>query len=163
MSCAKIGPICLRPSWRCFLALRSSLRSRPDPINLLLNVRHTPNRYKPLRRRILLDDVAHLLLVRRSVLLEEVERISLRRRVRVRLVEQRLDAEQDLLDRYRRLPALLLVQDAEADGARGVDIRVEEGRGEFACRIARQYAARVFVGLLGTYTLAAWWDTHPGR
>lgn len=41
-----------------------------------------------LRRRILLDNTAHLLLVRSAVLLEEVESICLRRRLWVWLIEQ---------------------------------------------------------------------------
>jgi len=45
-----------------------------------------------LRSGILLDDILDLLLVRRAVLLEQVERISLRGRLWVRFVEQRLYA-----------------------------------------------------------------------
>lgn len=83
-------------------------------------------------RRILLHNTPHLLLIRRSILLEQVERVGLRGRLWIRLVEQRLDAEQDLLERNGGLPALLFVEDREADGARGVDVRVEEGGCEFA-------------------------------
>ena len=41
-----------------------------------------------------------------------------------------LDAEEDLLDGNCRAPVLLLVQDAQADGAGGVDVGVEERRHE---------------------------------
>jgi hypothetical protein len=84
-------------------------------------------------RRIILDDTPNLLLVRLLVLLEEVEGVGLRRGLGIGLVKQRLDAEQDLLDGYGGLPAFFLVKDREADGARGVDVRVEEGWCEFAC------------------------------
>jgi len=86
-----------------------------------------------LRRRVLLDDIAHLPLVRRAVFLELVERVGLCGRVWVRLVEQRLDAEENLLDGYGGLPAFFFVEDAEADGAGGVDVGVEEWGDEFAC------------------------------
>lgn len=85
-----------------------------------------------LRRGVLLDDALHLLLVRLAVLLEQVERVGLGRGLWIRLVEQRLDAEQDLLDGDGGLPALFFVEDGEADGARGVDVWVEERGGEFA-------------------------------
>lgn len=85
-----------------------------------------------LRRGVLFHDALHLLLVRLAVLLEQVERVGLGGGLRVRLVEQRLDAEQDLLDGDGGLPALFFVEDGEADGARGVDVWVEERGGEFA-------------------------------
>ena len=87
---------------------------------------------KGLGRRVLLNYGAHLLIIRCAVLLEEVESVCLRRRLRVWLVEQRLDTQQDLLDCDSRLPAFLLVEDREADGAGGVDVGVEERRDEFA-------------------------------
>jgi hypothetical protein len=76
-------------------------------------------------RGILLDDVLNLLLVRRPVLLKEVERIGLRGRLGVRLVEQGLYTEEDLLDRDRGLPAFFFVENGQADGAGGVDVRME--------------------------------------
>jgi hypothetical protein len=76
-------------------------------------------------RGILLHDVLDLLLVCRPVLLKEVERIGLRGGLGVRLVEQRLYAEEDLLDRDRGLPAFFFVEDGQADGAGGVDVGVE--------------------------------------
>ena len=45
-----------------------------------------------------------------------------------------MDAQEHLLDRDRRPPALLLIQYREADRARGVDVRVEERRHELALR-----------------------------
>jgi hypothetical protein len=85
-----------------------------------------------LRRRVLLNNVLDLLLVRDPILLEQVERIGLRGRLRVRLVEQRLDAQQDLLNGNCGFPALFFVKDREADGTRGVDVWVEEWWNEFA-------------------------------
>lgn len=82
---------------------------------------------------MILDDLPDLALIRRPVLAEQVIRIGLRGRIRVDLIEQHLNAEQDLLDGDRRLPGFLFVQDRETDSARGVDVRVEERRDEFAC------------------------------
>jgi len=70
-----------------------------------------------LRRRILLHDVLNLLLVCRPIFLEQVERIGLRRRLRVRLVKQRLNAHQNILDRNRGFPALFLVENRQANRA----------------------------------------------
>ena len=81
---------------------------------------------------IVLDDLAHRLLVRHPVFLEEVVRFGLSGRVRVDFVEQHLDSEEDLLDGDGGLPGLFLVEDREADGAGGVDVWVEEWRREFA-------------------------------
>ena len=44
-----------------------------------------------------------------------------------------MDAQQDLFDVDGGLPAFFFVEDGEADGARGVDVWVEEGWDEFAC------------------------------
>jgi hypothetical protein len=93
---------------------------------------HVTKHRRGLGRRVLLDHGADLLVVRRAVLLEEVESVCLRRRLRVWLVEQRLDTQQDLLDCDSGLPAFLFVEDGEADGAGRVDVGVEERRDEFA-------------------------------
>jgi hypothetical protein len=85
-----------------------------------------------LRRRVLLNDLLDLALVRSLVFLEQVKRIGLRWRLRVGLVEQRLNAQQNLLDVYRWLPAFFFVEDAQADGAGWVDVWVEEWGYEFA-------------------------------
>jgi hypothetical protein len=84
-----------------------------------------------LGRRVVLDDATDLLLVGLPVLLEQVEGIGLGGRLWVGLVEERLDAEQNLPDGDGGLPAFLLVQDRQADGAGRVDVWVEERRGEF--------------------------------
>lgn len=47
------------------------------------------------------------------------------RRLGVGVVEQVLDAKEDLLHRDGRFPRFLLVQDREADGAGWVDVRME--------------------------------------
>lgn len=86
------------------------------------------------RRWIVLDDGAHALLISLAILLEQLVRISLGGRVDIGLVEQLLDAEQDLLDGNRRLPALLFIEDGQAHGAGWVDIWVEERRRELALR-----------------------------
>ena len=78
------------------------------------------------------DNVLDLLLVLRAILLEQVVCFGLCGRLRVGIVQQVLDAQQDLFDGDGGLPRLFLVQDAEADGAGRVDVRVEERRHEFA-------------------------------
>lgn len=47
---------------------------------------------------------------------------------RIGLIEQLLNAEQNLFDRNRGAPVFLLVQNRQTDGARGKDVRMEEGR-----------------------------------
>jgi hypothetical protein len=89
-------------------------------------------RHDHLRRRILLHDVLNLLLVRRPIFLEQIERIGLRRRLRVRLIQQRLNAQQNILDRNRRFPALFLIENRETNRARRVDVWVEQRGYEFA-------------------------------
>jgi hypothetical protein len=64
-----------------------------------------------LRGRVVLDQGSNLLLVVGSVLLEQVERVSLCGRVGVGFIQKRLNAEENLLDCDGGLPALLLVQD----------------------------------------------------
>ena len=54
-------------------------------------------------------NLAHATLVGGTVLLEEVERVGLGGVARVRVVEQVLDTQQDLLDGNCRLPALFLI------------------------------------------------------
>lgn len=81
--------------------------------------------------------VANLALVRGPVLLEQRVRIGVRRRRRVRLVEQVLDADQDLLDRDRRPPAFVFVEDRQAHRAGRVYVGVEEWWDEFACARGR--------------------------
>lgn len=70
-----------------------------------------------LRRDVLPDDALHALLILHTVPPEQVIGIGLRRRVWIRVVQQVLDPQQDLPDRDRRLPALVLVENRETDGA----------------------------------------------
>lgn len=81
---------------------------------------------------VLLDDLPHFLLVRGAVFLVEVVGLSLRGRLRVGVIQEVLDTQQDLLNRNRRFPRLLLVQNRKTDGSRGVDVGVEERGNEFA-------------------------------
>lgn len=87
---------------------------------------------KVLRCRVFLDKAPNLLLISDLVLLKQIESVGLCWGFRVRLIKQRLDAEQDLFDCNCRLPALLLIQDRQADCARGVDVRMEQWRDKFA-------------------------------
>lgn len=108
-------------------------------------------------RLVVLDDLPHLLLVRYTILLEQIVGLGLRWRLRVDLVEKHLDAEKDLLDGDGGLPGFLFIQDRKADGAGGVDVRVEERGCEFACHdllifIAYQRLHRDGIA----YTSAAW-------
>jgi hypothetical protein len=82
---------------------------------------------------VLANDAAHSLLVLDSVSLEQIIRLSLSRRLRVRVVEQVLDTQQNLLHRDGRLPSLILVQNRKTDRARGVDVGMEQRRDEFTC------------------------------
>lgn len=82
--------------------------------------------------RILLDYAFDSSLIFRSVLLKQVVRLSLRGRVGIRIVQEILYAQCDLLDGDGRLPALLFVQDGQADGAGRVDVGMEQRWGEFA-------------------------------
>jgi len=82
------------------------------------------------RRLIVPDHLLDLLLVRLGILLEQRVRIRLRRTVWIWLVQQRLHTEKDVLQRDRGLPAFVLVQNAETDGAGGIDIGMEQRRRE---------------------------------
>lgn len=87
-----------------------------------------------LRRGILLDNAAHLLLVRDAVFFEEIEGVGLGWGFGVWFVEEGLDTEEDFLDGDCRFPAFFFVEDGEADCAGGVDVGVEEWGHEFAFR-----------------------------
>ena len=69
---------------------------------------------------------SHSLLVISSVLTETCVRLRLGGVLDVGVVEEVLDAEEDLLDGDGGPPVLLLVQDAETHCARWVDIGVEQ-------------------------------------
>lgn len=78
----------------------------------------TMQRLRPVQRprmihlwcRILLDDVLDLLLVCCAILLEQVVCFRLGWRVWVGVVEQILNADQDVFDRDRWLPTFVFVQ-----------------------------------------------------
>lgn len=108
--------------------------------------------------RVFFHDLTDSLLVGLAIVLVERVGVRLRRRVEIRIVQQILDAAEDLLDRDRGLPSLLLVQDRQANGARWVDIGVEKRRDEFAycrCQLASGEGCRGSYPQ-GTYTLEAW-------
>lgn len=86
------------------------------------------------RRRVLTHHPTDTLLVLGLVLLEQVVGFSLRRRLGIRVVEQVLHAEENLLDGDCGLPRLVLVQDGQADRSGWVDVGVEQRRDEFAWR-----------------------------
>ena len=73
-----------------------------------------------------------LLVVGGTVLAEQVVGLGLGRRLRVGLVEQRLNAEEDLLDGDGGLPAFFFIENGQADGSGRVDVGVEERRDELA-------------------------------
>lgn len=79
-----------------------------------------------LRRLILAHDSLDPPFVLSLVLLEHVVCLSLGRRFRVGVVQQILDAQQNLLDSNGWLPCLLLVQDGQTYRARRIDVGVEE-------------------------------------
>ena len=69
---------------------------------------------------------SHSLLVISSVLTETCVRLRLGGVLDVGVVEEVLDAEEDLLDGDGGPPVLLLVQDGEADRPRGIHVGVEQ-------------------------------------
>merc|ERR1740121_633761 len=83
-----------------------------------------PSRYLHLisPHRDLCDHLLHSAEVLRLVRGKKPVRLLLRRRGRVGVVEEVLDAEKDLADGDCWLPILVLVQDAQAHGARRVDV-----------------------------------------
>ena len=70
-----------------------------------------------LKSRILPHNLPDLLLVRNFILLEQVIRVRLGGGLRVRVVEQVLDTEEDLLDCDCGFPGFFFVEDGEADCA----------------------------------------------
>lgn len=87
-----------------------------------------------LRRRILANYAPDALFVLDLVFLEQIVGVGLGGRLGVGVVEQVLDAQKNLLDRDGRLPGLFLVENRQADGARGVDVGMEQRRDKFACQ-----------------------------
>jgi len=83
-------------------------------------------------RRVVANDLSYLLLIGDTVLLEQVVGVGLSRRIRVGLVEERLNAEQKLLDGNGGFPGFVLVEDGQTHGAGWVDVWVEEWGDEFA-------------------------------
>lgn len=81
----------------------------------------TPLQPAPLGRSsgsgVVADQTANPLLVLGAILLKQVVRLCLGRRLGVRVVEEVLDAQQDLLDGDGGLPCLLLVENRQANGA----------------------------------------------
>ena len=82
--------------------------------------------------RVLLHDLLYFAFIGRPVPSEHVVGFGLRRRFGVRVVEEFLDTDQNLLDRDGGSPGLFLVQDRKTDSAGGIDVRVEKWRVEFA-------------------------------
>jgi hypothetical protein len=86
-----------------------------------------------LRCWVLAHNLSYFLLVGCAILFVEVICISLRWRIWVRVVEKVLDSEEDFFDGDCGSPGLLLIENRQANGARGIDIWVEKWRYEFAC------------------------------
>lgn len=85
-------------------------------------------------RRIPPHHVPHLPRILLPILPKQRIRLALGRALRIRLVQQTLHPQQNILDRDRRPPPLILVQDGQAHRAGRIDVGVEERRGEFAFR-----------------------------
>lgn len=73
-----------------------------------------------------------------------------------------MDTKENLLESDGRFPSLFLVEDRKADGARRIDIGVEQRRDEFAYK-ERTLISRVTCPCWGnsakkTYTWGASWD-----
>lgn len=84
------------------------------------------------RGGVVSDDLLDLLVVGSAVLAEQIVGLGLSRRLGIGLVQQRLNAEEDLLDGNGGLPAFLFVEDGQANGSGRVDVGVEERRNELA-------------------------------
>ena len=84
--------------------------------------------------RVLFDDALHFLLVRLTIFLKQIVGVCLCWRFRVRIIEQVLNAKENLLDCDRRFPAFFFVQDRKANRARRVDVGVKERWNEFALK-----------------------------
>jgi len=78
------------------------------------------------------NNVFDLFLICRAVLPEQIIGIRLCWRLRVWVVEKILNPQENLFNRDGGLPILVLVQDAKANGARRVDVGVEERWHELA-------------------------------
>lgn len=78
------------------------------------------------------NNVLDLFLIRRAVLPEQIIGIRLCRRFWVWVIEKILNPQENLFDSDGGLPVLVLVQDAKANGARRVDVGVEERWHELA-------------------------------
>jgi hypothetical protein len=81
-----------------------------------------------------LDNLLNLPLISRPILLEQIIRIRLRGAVRVRIVQQSLYPQQNLLYGNRRFPSLLFIQDTQTHCPTRVHVGVEKGGREFALR-----------------------------
>ena len=79
-----------------------------SPLSASRSYRYTLQIYR-LWRKIVLDDLSYFPLVRLLVFLEQIVGVCLRGRIRVHLVQQHLDPEQNLLDRDRWFPCLIFV------------------------------------------------------
>jgi hypothetical protein len=79
------------------------------------------------------------LLVLRGLLHEKHISVALRRRLGVGVRQQLLDSQQHVSNSQRGPPPFVLVENGQADRARGVDVGVKEARGEFGfgrlCRV----------------------------
>lgn len=78
-----------------------------------------------LRRGVVPHDLTDLPVILLGVAFEQGVCVCLRRRVGIGLIEQGLDSEDDVFECDGRLPVLVFVKDGQADGATGVDVRVE--------------------------------------
>ena len=81
---------------------------------------------------VFLHNHANSTFVLRTVLLEEVVGLGLCRWLGVWVIQEILDAKQELLNSDGRSPTLFLIQNWQANRSGRVDIRVEKCRREFA-------------------------------
>lgn len=81
---------------------------------------------------VFLHNHANSTFILRTVLLEEVVGLGLCRWLGVGVIQEILDAKQELLNSDGRSPTLFLIQNWQANRSGRVDIRVEKCRREFA-------------------------------
>ena len=95
---------------------------------------------------VFFHDSLYFLVVSLSVLLEQVIRVSLRRRLGIWVVEQILNTDENLFDGNGGFPAFFLIKDRKTHGAGRIDVGMEQWRNEFACAdISRCYTQNLVI------------------
>lgn len=86
--------------------------------------------------------------VLRLVVNEQLVCFRLSRTIRIRIIQQILDSDQNLFESNRWTPALFFVQNGQTNGSRWINIGMKERRHEFACstRMQRRFREEMCEG-----------------